>query len=51
MIRIEVLLERQSSEGDCGVSSLLMIIRYFKGNISKEYLRVITNTTSKGTTA
>lgn len=51
MIRIEVLLEKQSSEGDCGVSSLLMIIRYFKGNISKEYLRVITNTTSKGTTA
>ena len=28
-----------------------MIIRYFKGNISKEYLRVITNTTSKGTSA
>ena len=36
---------------DCGVCSLLSIIRYYKGNISKEYLRELSNTTTSGVTA
>lgn len=41
-------LERQSSSGDCGVSCLLMIVRYYGGDISKEYLRVLTQTKKDG---
>lgn len=36
---------------DCGVCSLLTIIKYYKGYVSKEYLREITNTTKHGTNA
>lgn len=36
---------------DCGVCSLLSIIRYYGGDISKEYLREITNTTKNGVSA
>ena len=36
---------------DCGVCSLLSIIRYYNGNISKEYLRELTNTTKEGVSA
>lgn len=41
-------LERQSSASDCGVSCLLMIIRYYGGDISKEFLRVLTQTSRDG---
>ena len=41
----------QDDVKDCGVCSLLSIIRYYKGNASKEYLRELTNTTSDGVSA
>lgn len=41
----------QDDTKDCGVCSLLSIIRYYKGNASKEYLRELTNTTSEGVSA
>lgn len=43
--------EKQSDLKDCGVSCLLMILRYYGGGVSKEYLRNLTNTTKDGTTA
>lgn len=42
-------LVKQDDLKDCGVCSLLSIIKYYKGNVSKEYLREITNTTKHGT--
>lgn len=52
MIKIKkYIFVKQDDLKDCGVSSLLMIIRTYKGNCSKEYLRWITNTTKEGTTA
>ena len=36
---------------DCGVCSLLSIIKYYNGNISKEYLRELTNTNKNGVNA
>lgn len=42
---------KQDDLKDCGVSCLLMIIRFYKGNVSKEYLRDITKTNKNGTTA
>ena len=36
---------------DCGVCSLLSIIKYYKGNVSKEYLRELSNTSIDGVTA
>ena len=33
---------------DCGICCLLSIIRYYGGDVSKEYLREITNTTKDG---
>ena len=36
---------------DCGVCSLLSIIKYYNGNISKEYLRELTKTTKEGVSA
>ena len=33
---------------DCGICSLLSIIRYYGGDVSKEYLREITHTTKEG---
>ena len=33
---------------DCGICSLLSIIRYYGGEVSKEYLRELTNTTKEG---
>lgn len=41
----------QDGMKDCGVCSLLSIIKYYNGNISKEYLREITNTTKNGVSA
>ena len=42
---------KQNDLKDCGVASLLMIIRYYKGNISLEKLREMTKTTKIGTSA
>ncbi len=36
---------------DCGICSLLSIIRHYGGNVSKEYLRQLTSTTKNGVTA
>ena len=41
----------QDGVKDCGICSLLTIVRYYNGNYSKEYLRTITNTTKDGVTA
>ena len=42
---------KQDDSKDCGVSCLLMIIRYYKGNIPREKLRELTKTSKDGTTA
>ncbi len=36
---------------DCGICCLLSIIRFYGGDVSKEYLREITNTNKSGVTA
>ena len=36
---------------DCGVCSLLSIIKYYNGDVSKEYLRELTKTTKEGVSA
>lgn len=36
---------------DCGVCCLLSIIRFYGGDVSKEYLRELTNTTKSGVSA
>ena len=36
---------------DCGASCLSMIIKYYKGDVPKEYLRSITGTTNSGVNA
>ena len=43
--------EMQEGAKDCGVASLLTIIRYYKGYLPKEYLRSLTNTTNNGVNA
>ena len=42
---------RQDDLTDCGISSLLSVIRYYNGNVSKEYLRELSNTTKEGVSA
>ena len=42
---IKVVL--QDGMKDCGICSLLSIIKYYNGNVSKEYLRQLTNTSKK----
>ncbi len=42
---------KQEGIKDCGVASLMMIIKYYKGNISFEKLRDISKITKTGTTA
>ncbi len=44
-------LVRQDDMTDCGISCLLSIIRYYNGNVSKEYLRDLSNTTKDGVSA
>lgn len=36
---------------DCGICALLSIIKYYHGDVSKEYLRELTNTTKNGVNA
>lgn len=42
---------KQEGIKDCGVCSLLSVIRHYGGNISLEYLRELTHTTKNGVTA
>ncbi len=42
---------KQSEKKDCGVACLLMIIKYFDGNISKVELQELSKTNKNGTTA
>lgn len=42
---------RQDGLKDCGVASLLMILKYYGGGASKEYLRELTHTTKDGVDA
>lgn len=42
---------KQTGINDCAVASLLMIIKYYKGNVGVEQLRSMTKTTKTGTTA
>lgn len=42
---------RQDGIKDCGVASLLMILKYYGGGASKEYLRELTHTTKDGVDA
>lgn len=41
----------QDGMKDCGVCSLQTIIKHYNGYVSREYLRMITNTTTEGVTA
>ncbi len=45
-MHIKVVL--QDGIKDCGICCLLSIVRYYGGDVSKEYLREITNTTKDG---
>lgn len=47
--KVEVVL--QDGIHDCGVCSLLSIIRFYGGNVSKEYLLELTSTTKNGVSA
>lgn len=42
---------KQEGIKDCGVCSLLSVIRFYGGNVSLEYLRELTGTTKNGVTA
>ena len=42
---------KQEGIKDCGVCSLLSVVRYYGGNASLEYLRELTHTTKDGVTA
>ncbi len=50
-MRKKYYLIKQDDLKDCGVSALLTIIRYYKGDVSKECLRMLTRTTKNGVTA
>lgn len=41
----------QDGAKDCGICCLLSVIRYYGGDVSKEYLRELTNTTRFGVSA
>ena len=41
----------QDGNKDCGICSLLSIIRFYGGEVSKEYLRKLTNTNKDGVSA
>ena len=48
-VNLEVV--RQEGLKDCGVCSLLSVIRYYGGDVSLEYLRELTSTTKNGVSA
>ena len=43
-----MVIIRQDGIKDCGISCLLSIIRFYGGEVPKEYLRELTNTTKEG---
>lgn len=45
------LIVKQRDIFDCGICSMLSIIRYYNGNVSLEKLRELTHTSQDGTTA
>ena len=47
----KIVFVKQEGVKDCGVSSLLSIIKYYGGNINIEKLREMTKTNKSGTTA
>ena len=47
----KIIVVKQDGVKDCGVSSLLSIIKYYGGNINIEKLREMTKTNKSGTTA
>ena len=47
----KIVVVKQDGVKDCGVSSLLSIIKYYGGNINIEKLREMTKTNKSGTTA
>lgn len=49
MSKVECVM--QDGPKDCGVCSLLTIIKLYGGDVSKEYLREITHTTKEGVSA
>ena len=48
---IYMIVVRQRDEKDCGVCALLSIIRYYKGSVPLEKIRLDAKTTNEGTTA
>lgn len=46
-----MIVVRQRDEKDCGVCALLSIIRYYKGSVPLEKIRLDAKTTNEGTTA
>lgn len=49
MAKVECVM--QDGPKDCGVCCLLMLMKLYGGNASKEYLRELTHTTKEGVTA
>ena len=48
---MKYIFVKQDDLKDCGISCLLMIIKTYRGNSSKEYLRYLSNTNNDGVTA
>lgn len=51
MIMMKYPFVQQEGAKDCGVCSLLMILKFYGGSVSKEYLRELSKTTKKGVNA
>ena len=45
---MKIMYIKQTDLKDCGVSCLMSLVRYYKGYVTREYLREITNTTKEG---
>lgn len=50
MRKLNRIFEAQHDESDCGVSCLLMIVNFFGGVSTREYLRQYSGTSIDGTT-
>ena len=50
MKEFTVKVVMQDGMKDCGICCLLSIIRFYGGEVPKEYLRELTNTTKEGVT-
>lgn len=51
MMRRHYICVRQSTIYDCGIACLLTILRTYGGDVSQEFLRELTHTTTQGVTA